>query len=383
MAKLVQTFKDNYNQYKLPTYKEAHVRKEFIDKFFKVLNWDVDNQQGFSEQFKEVLNEDAIKIDSKTKAPDYAFRIGGQRIFFAEAKKPSVNIKQNSESAFQLRRYAWNSKIPISILTDFEEFIIYDCRVKPHEKDDSSVARIMLIRYEDYEDSFEKIWDIFSKDAVLKGSFDRFVESKRGMKGTAEVDISFLKEIEKWRDNLAKNIAIRNTTLSLSELNYVIQKIINRILFLIICEYKNIEKEGKLKEIAQKFSIYKKLMPYFKESDDRYNSGIFDFSKDNLTPNLVIDDRILKEIIDNLYYPKSPYDFSVLPIEILGKVYERFLGKTIRLTSSHQAKVEEKPEVRKAGGVYYTPEFVVEYIVNNTQSLRNWLIISFSNLFIQ
>ena len=366
IAKLVQIFKNNINQYKLPTYKEAQVRKEFIDKFFKALDWDIDNQQGFSEQFKEVVNEDAIKIGGNTKAPDYSFRIGGQRIFFVEAKKPSVNLKENSEFAYQLRRYAWNTGIPISILTNFEEFAVYDCRVKPNERDDSSVARIMLISYTDYLNNLDNIEDIFSKEAVLKGSFDRFVGSKKGMKGTAEVDSSFLKEIEKWRDDLAKNIALRNTALSLSELNYAVQKIIDRILFLIICECKNIEKEGKLKEIAGKSSIYKNLMPYFKESDDKYNSSIFDFAKDKLTPNLRIDDKILKEIIDSLYYPKSPYDFSVLPIEILGKVYEKFLGKTIRLTSSHQAKVEEKPEVRKAGGVYYTPKFIVDYIVKNT-----------------
>lgn len=366
VAKLIQTFKDNINQYKLSTYKEAQVRKEFIDKFFKLLDWDIDNTAGSSEQFKEVVNEDAIKIGGNTKAPDYSFRIGGQRIFFVEAKKPSVNLKDNPEPAYQLRHYAWNIGIPISILTDFEELIVYDCRVKPNVKDDSSVARIMIIPYSDYVNSFDKLWDIFSKEAVLKGSFDRFVESKKGMKGTSEVDSYFLKEIEKWRDDLAKNVALRNTNLSLSELNYAIQKIIDRILFLIICEYKNIEKEGKLKEIADKTNIYKNLMPYFKEADDRYNSGIFDFSKDKVTPNLTIDDKVLKDIIDNLYYPKSPFDFSVLPIEILGKVYEKFLGKTIRLTSSHQAKVEEKPEVRKAGGVYYTPEFVVNYIVKNT-----------------
>lgn len=135
---------------------------------------------------------------------------------------------------------------------------------------------------------------------------------------------------------------------------------------MIICEYKNIEKYEALKEIANKNNIYRRLIPYFKGADNKYNSGLFDFSKDTLTPNLVIDDKILKEIIVNLYYPKSPYDFSVLPIEILGKVYERFLGKTIRLTSSHQAKVEEKPEIRKAGGVYYTPEYVVNHIVEDT-----------------
>jgi len=366
ISKLVQTFKNNFNQYKLPTYKEAQVRKEFIDKFFTQLGWDVDNKEGNSEQYKDVVNEDAIKIGGITKAPDYAFRIGGQRVFFVEAKKPSVNLKDNSESAYQLRRYAWNMGIPISILTDFEEFLIYDCRVKPHEKDNSNVARIMVINYQDYLENLDKIWDIFSKESVLKGSFERYIKSNKGIKGTTEVDNEFLKEIEKWRENLAKNIAIRNQNVTISELNYSIQKIIDRILFLIIAEYKNIEKYGKLGEIAKKDNIYKNLMPYFKDSDDKYNSGIFDFKKDALTPTLLVDDKILREIIENLYYPKSPYDFSVLPIEILGKVYERFLGKIIRLTASHQAKVEEKPEVRKAGGVYYTPEFVVDYIVDNT-----------------
>jgi len=366
VVKLIQTFKDNINQYKLSTYKEAQVRKEFIDKFFKLLDWDIDNTAGNSEQFKEVINEDAIKIEGNTKAPDYAFKIGGQRIFFVEAKKPSVQLKDNQKSAYQLRRYAWNVGIPISILTDFEEFVVYDCRVKPSEKDNPNVARIMVINYKDYIENFDKIWDTFSKEAVLKGSFERFITSEKGMKGTSEVDNEFLKEIEKWRDSLAKNLALRNPNLNISELNYSVQKIIDRILFLIICEYKNIEKYETLNEIAKKDNIYKNLMPYFKEADDRYNSGIFDFSKDKLTPILSIDDKILKEIIVNLYYPKSPYDFSVLPIEILGKVYERFLGKTIRLTSSHQAKVEEKPEVRKAGGIYYTPEFVVDYIVKNT-----------------
>jgi len=366
LSKLIQTFNDNFDQYKLSTYKEAQVRKEFIDKFFKLFGWDMDNEQGFSEQFKEVINEDAIKIEGKTKAPDYAFRIGGQRIFFVEAKKPSVKLESNPESAYQLRRYAWNVGIPISILTDFEEFIVYDCRVKPKEKDTSSTARIMAIPYEKYLDNFDKIWEIFSRDSVLKGSFERFVESNKGMKGTTEVNSSFLKEIEKWRDLLAKNIALRNSDLKISELNYSVQRIIDRILFLIICEYKNIEKYGKLGEISKKDGAYAKLIPYFKEANDQYNSGIFDFSKDKITPSLILDDKVLREIISNLYYPKSPYDFSVLPIEILGKVYEKFLGKTIRLTSSHQAKIEEKPEVRKAGGVYYTPEYVVDYIVDST-----------------
>ncbi len=237
VKELVQAFKDNIEQYKLSTYKEAQVRKEFIDPLFNVLGWDVSNENKNSGQYQDVINEDAIKIGGNTKAPDYSFRIGGTRIFFVEAKKPSVKIKDDSEPAFQLRHYAWNSNIPISILTDFEDIAVYDCRIKPNQKDNSGVARILIINFENLLQDFDKIWDVFSKEAVLKGSFDRYVESSKGKKGTSEVDNEFLKEIEDWRDNLAKSIALRNSQLSITELNYCVQRVIDRILFLIICEY--------------------------------------------------------------------------------------------------------------------------------------------------
>jgi type I restriction-modification system DNA methylase subunit len=107
-------------------------------------------------------------------------------------------------------------------------------------------------------------------------------------------------------------------------------------------------------------------MERFEDADKRYNSGLFDFRKDTVTPSLKIDDKLLSDILSELYPPKSPYEFSVIGIEILGEVYEQFLGKVIRLTAGHQAKVEEKPEVRKAGGVHYTPQYIVSYIVKNT-----------------
>lgn len=104
----------------------------------------------------------------------------------------------------------------------------------------------------------------------------------------------------------------------------------------------------------------------FKQADEKYNSGIFDFSKDRISEKLKIENKIIKTIISELYYPESPFEFSVLSVEILGSAYEQFLGKVIRITPAHHAKIEEKPEVRKAGGVYYTPQYIVEYIVKNT-----------------
>ncbi|MBL7148432.1 MAG: N-6 DNA methylase, partial [Nanoarchaeota archaeon] len=127
-----------------------------------------------------------------------------------------------------------------------------------------------------------------------------------------------------------------------------------------------VEDYRNLYKLAEKKEIYKNLFNIFRIADDRYNSGIFNFQKDKISPNINIDDKVLKSILLHLYYPESPYEFSVLPADILGNIYEQFLGKTIRLTPSHQAKVEEKPEVRKAGGVYYTPKYIVDYIVKNT-----------------
>lgn len=370
---LIKRFEDNKEAYRSGQYNETQLRREFIDPFFGILGWDVDNKQGYAEAYKDVIHEDAIRIGSAVKAPDYCFRIGGTRKFFVETKKPSVNIKEDVNPAFQLRRYAWSAKLPLSILTDFEEFAVYDCRVKPVNTDKASTSRILYLTYDEYIRRWNDINSIFSREAVLKGSFDKYAETSRHKKGTAEVDSAFLKEIESWRDIFARNIALRNS-ITQRELNFSVQRIIDRIVFLRICEDRGIEDYGRLMALLNGSNTYRRLLEIFRYADERYNSGLFHFQKekdrpelpDELTPMLTIDDKLLKDIIRRLYYPESPYEFSVLPADILGYVYEQFLGKVIRLTSEHRAVVEEKPEVRKAGGVYYTPTYIVDYIVKNT-----------------
>jgi hypothetical protein len=371
---LVERFERNADAYHSPTYNETQVRREFIDPLFKYLGWDIDNTQGYAEPYKDVIHEDAIKVGGATKAPDYCFRIGGTRKFFLEAKKPSVSIKDDPAPAYQLRRYAWSAKLPLSILTDFEEFAVYDCRVKPAKTDKESAARSIYLAYKDFTSRWDEIAGRFSRDAVLKGSFDKYAESARGKRGTATVDDAFLEEIEGWREHLARNLAIRNPQLSQRELNYAVQVTIDRIIFLRMCEDRGIEDYGQLQSLQNGTAVYGRLRELFRKADDRYNSGLFHFERekdrpeaaDELTPGLAIDVKVLKDIFKALYYPDSPYEFSALPAEILGQVYEQFLGKVIRLTAGHQAKVEEKPEVRKAGGVYYTPTYIVDYIVRNT-----------------
>ena len=366
ISELVERFARNEGVYKNPKYKEAQLRREFIDPFFSALGWDMDNKQGNAEQYKDIVHEDAIKIKSTTKAPDYSFRIGGVRKFFVEAKKPAIDIKYNIHPSFQLRRYAWSAKLPISILTDFEEFSVYDCRIKPNKNDKSSVGRIYYQTFDHYLEDLDFLYNTFSREAILKGSFDKYTETATKKRGTSEVDQEFLKEIENWRDVLAKNIALRNKELSIYELNRIVQLTIDRIIFLRIAEDRGVEEYRNLFNVANKKNIYKALFAVFVQADEKYNSGIFDFKNNLISRNILLDDKVLKPILQKLYYPDSPYEFSVLPSDILGNIYEQFLGKTIRLTPSHQAKIEEKPEVRKAGGVYYTPRYIVNYIVKNT-----------------
>lgn len=367
ISELVERFNEQFDSYKKADYNETLTRRDFIDPFFKALGWDIDNEEGYAEAYREVIHEDKVKVGRATKAPDYSFRlVGGKRLFFVEAKKPSVAIKDDILPAYQVRRYGWSAKLPISIITDFEEFAIYDCTKKPNPTDKASVARIKYITYDNYLNEFDFIWDTFSKERVLKGSFDKFIQGTANKKGTATVDKEFLQSLDSWRTYLATSISWNNKSLDEDEINFAVQQTIDRIIFLRIAEDRGVEPYGNLKVALKQGTYYQNLFGIFKEADDKYNSGLFDFKKDLISQDLKVDNKVIKTIINELYYPESPYEFSVLSVEILGSAYEQFLGKVIRITPAHHAKIEEKPEVRKAGGVYYTPEYIVEYIVKNT-----------------
>jgi len=371
---LLARFEQQLDAYRSGAYNETQLRREFLDPLFKALGWDMDNEQGYAEAYKEVIHEDAIRIGGAVKAPDYCFRIGGTRKFFLEAKKPSVCIKDEPSPAFQLRRYAWSAKLPLSLLSDFEEFAVYDGRIKPHKNDAAGAARIFYCTFRELAGKWDWIADRFSRDAVLKGSFDKFAESSKGKRGTSEVDAAFLETIEGWRLELARNLALRNPRLTQRELNFAVQRVIDRIIFLRISEDRGLEDYGRLRALVNGDRIYPRLAHLFEAADARYNSGLFHFQKekdrheapDELTLSLELDDKLLRDILRSLYYPDSPYEFSVLSADILGQVYEQFLGKVIRLTEGHRAVVDDKPEVKKAGGVYYTPTYIVDYIVRQT-----------------
>ncbi len=213
VAELCEYFATNRQVFIAPGINEAHVRQSLIDPFFETLGWDVSNKAMRAPQYREVIPEDSLDVEGHQKAPDYTFRVGTLREFYAEAKKCAVNIGTDPAPAFQLRRYGFSGKLALSILTNFEELGVYDCTMRPYPSDKASHARIQHFRFDEYPDRWRELWDVFSREAVWSGAFDQYAASKR-KRGTSEVDVEFLKEMESWRLALAGNIALRNKDLS-------------------------------------------------------------------------------------------------------------------------------------------------------------------------
>ena len=263
ICQLVEQFQDNLEAYRSPKYNETQTRIEFIDKFFKALGWDVYNEQHRAAAYKDVIREETLAVEGATKAPDYAFRIGGTRKFFVEAKKPAVNIETDIHPAFQLRRYAWSAKLPLSILTDFEEFAVYDCRIKPDKDDKASTGRVELYRFHGLRrqvgrDRRHLLQGCHSE----QGSFDKYAE---GHEGQARARRRWM--MPSWRrSNAGANCWQRTspcatTSLSVPELNYAVQMTIDRIVFLRICEDRGIEPDDQLRNAIKQPDVYAELVP--------------------------------------------------------------------------------------------------------------------------
>ncbi len=374
IAALVENFERQLPDYHRGSYNETQTRRDFIDPFFQALGWDIDNRSGAAEAYREVIHEDKVKVGQATKAPDYSFRLpGGQRLFFVEAKKPSVKIKEEILPAYQVRRYGWSAKLALSILTDFEELAVYDCTLQPAPTDKAAKGRLKYLTFREYAAEFDFLWDTFSKESVLRGGLDRFVATGSGKRGQQTVDAAFLTTLEAMRAELAQGLATRNRHLDADELRFLVQMLLDRIIFLRIAEDRGIEPYADLQAVARvkkKDEVYAGLLDRFKAAAARYNSGLFDLEKDALSAVVRLDNAVLAPLLQRLYYPESPYEFSVIGAEILGSAYERFLGKVIALEPGRVVRIEDKPEVRKAGGVFYTPAYIVNYIVAATLGPR-------------
>ncbi|MBB93018.1 MAG: hypothetical protein CML68_00205, partial [Rhodobacteraceae bacterium] len=287
-----------------------------------------------------------------------------QKKFYVEAKKPSVNIETNKDAAFQTRRYGFSASLPISVLTNFRQLSVYDCKPTPDKADDPRVARLLLVNYDEFDTKFDELWPLLSREAVYSGDFDRRFEVDVTRHGAEQFDDFFLRQVRSWRERLARDIHQNTPGLSPEELTYAVQLFLSRIVFLRICEDRDIERYEMLRGLTGGNS-FDAFLAELKRADEFYDSGLFRLMDDEGL-GVRISDDVLSDIINELYYPQSPYTFAVVETEVLGEIYEQFLGETITINAAGEVEIVSKPEVRESGGVVPTPRYIVDAIVERT-----------------
>jgi adenine-specific DNA-methyltransferase len=375
---LASIFNQNEKQYLEPSYSEAQARMDFIDKFWIALGWDVNHEQQTNPYEQEVKVERSVSVNEARKRADYAFLAPNFRdvLFYVEAKKPNAQLN-TPLNYFQTIRYGWNSQTPLAVLTDFEELCILDCRYKPDI--DTSLYRVVKkFHYSEYldEEKFKEIYFLFSREAVANESLEKFAErlpkptSKAQQKklfsgGYLKMDDAFLQELDSYREELARMFKKNNPHLNSEDLTEATQRTLDRLVFIRFLEDKLIEPDTLVEKFGDKGNAWQDFVATSYRLDAIYNGIIFKKHPIIDAPTFRVEDQVFANICASLTDTNTPYAFHTIPIHTLGSIYERFLGKVI-IATKDGAQVEEKPEVRKAGGVFYTPENIVTYIVENT-----------------
>lgn len=359
LNKLVVTFHKNITDYKKKenNYNEQMTRQQYIDNFLKILDWDVSNSKGLSFSEREIVVEEYSKINKKDR-PDYTIRMNGVSKFHIEAKKVSVAIEKDIESVLQVRRYGWNSGHDIAILTNFEYLIIYLTYEMPLLEDKVNKFRYKIYSYEEYEEKIDEIYSLISRESLVNGDFDKWIKNIRPENATKKsLDSIFLSQLNNWRVIIANNLLKNHSeNVKKNNINEMIQIFLNQIIFLRFAEDNRFENSNLLREEILK---YKNYIDYFKFLDKKYNSGLFknSFVIENLDYNILVD------IVESLYFPNTSYDFSIIDLSILSKIYENFLQEELIIKENLAYLVKTKSA--KIKSIISTPNSMVIAMVNN------------------
>lgn len=363
IARLVDKYQKVLDSHNEKSYNEARTKTEFIESLFECLNWDMRNRNIPD----EVLPEDKV---SRGRA-DYAFRINGVTRLFIEAKSLKAGI-DDIDYAKQTISYGWHKGVTFAVLTDFDSLKVFNC-----EWNEPNIMRNLVfeMKYTQYVSEFDRLWRL-SKDGILTDALGEYAKSigKRAIRESI-FDL-LLHEFTDWRETLSKDI-VKNHPAKYQEedVDEIVQRILNRLIFIRMCEDKRIE-EGRLWQALTDYkergkslvsALQKDIFPYYRK---HYDSKLFGISDEDIheTDKVDLSNEAFAHVIERMYYTPDrniKYDFSIIDADVLGSVYEQYLGHLLKKTPK-RAKIEEEYNHRKKQGIYYTPAYIVDYIVRNT-----------------
>lgn len=352
---LINDFKARYSYYKSRS--EADIETKLVESLFiEILGWSKND-------FEKQQN---VRRGDKGGRADYAFKIGNKIIFFLEVKK--VGIPLDKEADKQVISYSLSRKVPLAISTNFEQMNIFCVEQENALKNVFRTFRSP----EDYIVNFADLW-FLSKESFEQGVLLKKAEDEGRLKRRISIDKPLLEDFMRIRSLIANDIEKNYPNrYNVNEKDEITQRIIDRLIFIRRSEDIGINPENlTLEEIKHlpDNKAYSRLKEIFTKYNSVYNSGLFIPNKDNDCDNIKINGEIIKKLVYYLYDSndeKYVYNFDWIDADVLGQVYEQYLGKILLQTKSGKAKLKEGQVHKKEQGIYYTPTYVVDYIVKNT-----------------
>ena len=346
LSELIAEYNKFKEQGKLDLTSEETIRT-WLNELLAIFDWDVrDTSQILQEKVLSKAEKEKLKgIGSQNTRPDYTFKVARQKLTFLDAKDISVKILDDTEAAFQIKSYGWSILAPCSFISNFEEFAIYDCTYIPERGQNANLGRLYFT-LDDYIEKFEILEAHLLKENIYKGKLDEIYSSSfqgnRYVEKTTP-DFKFAQQLSDFRLALATDILNNNTDYirnNSANLSYIVQIIINRILFIRVCEARKIEEEGLLLSFKEKgFWNEFKNSSYF-DFFEHYDGPLFD--RINAIHEIEISNEVFDQLLQVIYYP-SPYRFDVIPTKVLSDIYEIFLSKKL-LIENNEVKDEIKSE---------------------------------------
>ena len=351
--------------------------RTWINNMLSIFGWNVqDTNQVLQERTLGKAYKTRLKeIESSHSRPDYILINGKIIKAFIDAKDLKTDIFIDKTTAFQVRSYAWSANVPCSFASNFEQFVIFDCRFKPNHTQAANYGAINLHSSE-YIENFDILYEHLYRDNIKANKLEQLYSST-AIEGEESLDDNFNSLLTDFRLKLANALVQDNAVFKVNEplLNYYVQVILDRIIFVRVCESRGIEQPEKLKTFKTTgfWNTFKDSC--YMEFYEHYDGAMFE--RDKFFQQIILDNSFLIEFIDNLYYP-HPYKFDVIPVNIIAQIYEDFLSRQLVIKNN---KVEEelKSEYVKEKGAVSTPQYIIEAICKNALELQK--IASIDDLF--
>jgi len=349
---LVDKYKRIVDSGEIKEYGEENTKKDFILPLFEALGWDV---------YNKLENEVTAEKRVSNGRVDYAFRISEIPKFFLEAKSFKENI-DDRRWIDQAINYSWLKGVTWAVLTNFKKIKVFNSEIKATMP---VLTQFFELDCENFVDNIEKLL-LLSRDSLDSGVLDEKAEEWGKKMPKKPIDERLFSDLTKARELLSTNILENNKDKHLSEeeLEESVQKIISRLIFVRTLEDRKYEEPILLSIVREKHKkgVAIALKEIFEKLNEVYDARLF---AHHLIDDLKIDPNPLRIIIEGLYESEEQiqkYDFAAIDADILGGIYEQYLSYVLK-SSKKGVKLNGNTKHKKEEGIFYTPKFIVEYII--------------------